>query len=41
MPFPGRLTIINGDALAADWQQLAKGPVKIVANLPYNIATPF
>ena len=39
--FPGRLTIIAGDALETDYAALAQGlPVKIVANLPYNIATP-
>lgn len=39
--FPGRLTVIPGDALDTDYRQLApEGPVKIVANLPYNIATP-
>ena len=38
--YPGSLTIVAGDALAADWPSLAKGPAKIVANLPYNIATP-
>jgi 16S rRNA (adenine1518-N6/adenine1519-N6)-dimethyltransferase len=39
--FPGRLTIIAGDALEADYEALANGrPAKIVANLPYNIATP-
>jgi 16S rRNA (adenine1518-N6/adenine1519-N6)-dimethyltransferase len=37
--WPGRLEIIAGDALAADYQGLATGPAKIVANLPYNIAT--
>lgn len=38
---PGKLTVISDDALTADWQALAgKDPVKIVANLPYNIATP-
>ena len=38
----GRLTIIDGDALAMDWRALtATLPSKpvIVANLPYNIAT--
>jgi 16S rRNA (adenine1518-N6/adenine1519-N6)-dimethyltransferase len=35
-----RLTVIEGDALAQDWSKLANGPTKIVANLPYNIATP-
>lgn len=39
--YPGRLTIIAGDALETDYAALANGlPVKIVANLPYNIATP-
>ncbi len=38
--YPGRLTIVSGDALATDWPRLASGPAKIVANLPYNIATP-
>jgi 16S rRNA (adenine1518-N6/adenine1519-N6)-dimethyltransferase len=38
--YPGRLRIIAGDALTADWAALVKGPAKIVANLPYNIATP-
>lgn len=39
--FPGRLTIVEGDALEADYAQLAQGrPAKIVANLPYNIASP-
>ena len=38
--YPGRLDVIPGDALATDWQALVKGPAKIIANLPYNIATP-
>jgi 16S rRNA (adenine1518-N6/adenine1519-N6)-dimethyltransferase len=39
--WPGKLTVIHGDALTADWQKIAgQRPVKIVANLPYNIATP-
>ena len=38
--FPGKLEIVSGDALAVDWATLVKGPAKIVANLPYNIATP-
>ena len=37
--WPGCLTIVEGDALAADWSALANGPAKVVANLPYNIAT--
>lgn len=38
--YPGRLDVIEGDALDMDWTGLARGPAKIVANLPYNIATP-
>ncbi|MFO1123019.1 MAG: 16S rRNA (adenine(1518)-N(6)/adenine(1519)-N(6))-dimethyltransferase RsmA [Hyphomicrobiales bacterium] len=38
--YPGRLAVIEGDALDMDWTALARGPAKIVANLPYNIATP-
>ena len=37
--YPGRLEIIAGDALAIDPAALADAPRKIVANLPYNIAT--
>lgn len=38
--YPGRLDIVSGDALDIDYRALADGPTKIVANLPYNIATP-
>jgi len=38
--FPGRLTLIEGDALTIDPASLTPAPRKIVANLPYNIATP-
>ena len=40
--FPQRLEIINADALATDLLGLnpTQGPRHIVANLPYNIATP-
>ncbi|MBC8035847.1 MAG: 16S rRNA (adenine(1518)-N(6)/adenine(1519)-N(6))-dimethyltransferase RsmA [Rhizobiales bacterium] len=38
--YPGKLRVIAGDALATDWAALTTGPAKIVANLPYNIATP-
>ncbi|HEV8015435.1 MAG TPA: 16S rRNA (adenine(1518)-N(6)/adenine(1519)-N(6))-dimethyltransferase RsmA [Stellaceae bacterium] len=38
--FPGRLSIVEGDALAIDVASLVPAPRKIVANLPYNIATP-
>lgn len=37
----GRLKIVEGDALEFDPRPLAAdGPVRIVANLPYNVATP-
>lgn len=38
--FPGRLDIVPGDALAIDPASLVPAPRKIVANLPYNVATP-
>ncbi len=39
--YPGRLEIIAADALAIDYGALAGGgPIRIAANLPYNIATP-
>ncbi|ODT05784.1 MAG: 16S rRNA (adenine(1518)-N(6)/adenine(1519)-N(6))-dimethyltransferase [Mesorhizobium sp. SCN 65-20] len=37
--YPGRLEVVSGDALKTDFASLADGPVKIVANLPYNIGT--
>ncbi len=37
--YPGRLEIVEGDALALDPVSLSAGPRRIVANLPYNIAT--
>jgi 16S rRNA (adenine1518-N6/adenine1519-N6)-dimethyltransferase len=38
--YPGRLTVVPGDALAVDLAAyLDDGPARIVANLPYNIAT--
>jgi 16S rRNA (adenine1518-N6/adenine1519-N6)-dimethyltransferase len=37
--FPHRLTIIAEDALTIDWQNTVAGRARIVANLPYNIAT--
>ncbi|KGD99225.1 16S rRNA (adenine(1518)-N(6)/adenine(1519)-N(6))-dimethyltransferase RsmA [Rhizobium sp. YS-1r] len=37
---PGRLEVIEGDALKTDFAALApEGPVKIIANLPYNVGT--
>lgn len=38
--YPGRLTVHGGDALDVDWATLVQGPAKVVANLPYNVATP-
>jgi len=38
--YPGRLQIIGGDALRIDAQRLGAPPRRIVANLPYNVATP-
>jgi 16S rRNA (adenine1518-N6/adenine1519-N6)-dimethyltransferase len=38
--YPGKLTVIEGDALAVDCAKLGGAPRRIVANLPYNIATP-
>jgi 16S rRNA (adenine1518-N6/adenine1519-N6)-dimethyltransferase len=38
--YPGRLEVIAADALETDYATLAEGPTRIVANLPYNIATP-
>lgn len=38
--YPGRLEVVPGDALALDAATLAPAPRQIVANLPYNIATP-
>lgn len=38
--YPGRLTVISGDAMEMDYRALADGPTRIIANLPYNIATP-
>ncbi|MBC8128963.1 MAG: 16S rRNA (adenine(1518)-N(6)/adenine(1519)-N(6))-dimethyltransferase RsmA [Rhizobiaceae bacterium] len=38
--YPGRLTIVSGDALKTDVADYGDGrPLKIVANLPYNIGT--
>jgi 16S rRNA (adenine1518-N6/adenine1519-N6)-dimethyltransferase len=37
---PGRLRVVAGDALGIDPAALMPAPRKIVANLPYNIASP-
>ena len=39
LAFPGRLTVMEGDALEMDPASLGSAPRKIVATLPYNIAT--
>jgi 16S rRNA (adenine1518-N6/adenine1519-N6)-dimethyltransferase len=39
--YPGRLTVVSGDALEFDAKpHLGGSPARVVANLPYNIATP-
>jgi 16S rRNA (adenine1518-N6/adenine1519-N6)-dimethyltransferase len=38
--YPGRLEIVAGDALRMDASRLGASPRRIVANLPYNVATP-
>jgi 16S rRNA (adenine1518-N6/adenine1519-N6)-dimethyltransferase len=38
--YPGRLDVVAGDALELDPATFSEKPRKIVANLPYNIATP-
>jgi 16S rRNA (adenine1518-N6/adenine1519-N6)-dimethyltransferase len=37
--YPGRLTVLQGDALAVDVSAHLKGPVRVIANLPYNVGT--
>ena len=39
LAYPGRLALATGDALQVDYAALSGGHAKIVANLPYNIAT--
>lgn len=34
------ITIIESDARDVDWGSLSEGPITVVANLPYNVATP-
>lgn len=38
--YPERLTLIEGDAVGRDLAALVAAPRQIVANLPYNVATP-
>tara|TARA_R110002110_G_scaffold380192_2_gene590931 strand:+ start:6822 stop:7682 length:861 start_codon:yes stop_codon:yes gene_type:complete len=37
--YPGRLEVVNADALALDVAAHLTAPVRIVANLPYNVGT--
>jgi 16S rRNA (adenine1518-N6/adenine1519-N6)-dimethyltransferase len=37
--YPGRLEVLNADALALDWATHLTPPIKVVANLPYNVGT--
>ena len=37
--YPGRLEVIEGDALAVDPLPLLTPPIRIAANLPYNVGT--
>ena len=37
--YPGRLTTLNADALQVDVATLLTPPVRVVANLPYNVGT--
>lgn len=37
--YPGRLDVVQGDALALDLTARLTPPIKIVANLPYNVGT--
>lgn len=37
--YPGRLEVINGDALEVDVEAHLTPPIRVVANLPYNVGT--
>ncbi|MCG5478045.1 16S rRNA (adenine(1518)-N(6)/adenine(1519)-N(6))-dimethyltransferase RsmA [Sinorhizobium alkalisoli] len=37
--YPDRLEVIEADALKIDFETLADGPTRIIANLPYNVGT--
>ena len=37
--YPGRLDMFNADALGFDMRGQLTGPVRVVANLPYNVGT--
>ena len=38
--YEGQLTVIKGNALQMKWDEICRGPKKLVSNLPYNISTP-
>ncbi|MBL1404588.1 MAG: 16S rRNA (adenine(1518)-N(6)/adenine(1519)-N(6))-dimethyltransferase RsmA [Rhizobiales bacterium] len=38
--YPNKLDVIEGDALKVDYKKMLQRPAKIIANLPYNVATP-
>ena len=38
--YPDRLVVIEGDALKEHYAPQVKRPARIIANLPYNVATP-
>ena len=37
--YPGRLEVIEGDALEIDPRDHLRAPIRVVANLPYNVGT--
>ncbi len=37
--YPGRLTVVEGDALTIDPLDYLAPPIRVVANLPYNVGT--
>lgn len=37
--YPGRLDVLNADALAFDTAEHLTAPIRVVANLPYNVGT--
>jgi 16S rRNA (adenine1518-N6/adenine1519-N6)-dimethyltransferase len=37
--YPGRLEVLNADALTLDWSAHLTPPIKVVSNLPYNVGT--
>lgn len=37
--YPGRLTVVEGDALEIDPLQSLSPPIRVAANLPYNVGT--